>query len=324
MSGEPVSVIVVNYRAGPMLVDCVRSVLASTVPATIYVSDNSPEDGSVSRMLAAAGHDPRIRVLSNDRNLGFAQGNAVALQQCRSEFVMCLNPDAVLAQGCLEALLQRAQREPEFACFATRLIQHGRRDLLDGAGDAYHASGLVWRRGHGASVEERRYREAGEVFSACAAAALYRRDALEAAGGFDPDYFCYLEDVDLGFRLRLAGHRCLYVSEAVVYHAGSATSGGNSDFTVYHIQRNMVWTYVKNMPGILFWLCLVPHLLLNAYSIAAYGARRRLGVIARAKRDALRGLPGALRKRRGVQSHRVAALRDIWKALDKGLGRRNR
>jgi GT2 family glycosyltransferase len=92
---------------------------------------------------------------------------------------------------------------------------------------------------------------------------LYRRSALIELGGFDEDYFCYVEDVDLGFRLRLAGHQCLYIPSSIVHHVGSGSTGGkNSDFAVYHGHRNLVWTYVKDMPGFLFWLFLIPSLFL--------------------------------------------------------------
>lgn len=131
-----------------------------------------------------------------------------------------------------------------------------------------------------------------EVFSPCAAAALYRRSALRAVGGFDEDYFCYVEDVDLGFRLRLAGHKALYVPDAVVHHVGSGTTGGqHSDFAVYHGHRNLVWTFVKNMPGMLFWLLLLLHVMINLATILWFAVKGRGGVILRAKRDALLGLP---------------------------------
>ena len=123
--------------------------------------------------------------------------------------------------------------------------------------------------------------------------ALYRRSALDEPGGFDEDYFCYVEDVDLGFRLRLAGYCYLYVLQSVAYHVGSGTTGGqDSDFAMYHGHRNLVWTFVKDMPGILFWLLLpLLHLLLNLVSIICFTLRWRGGVIWRAKRYAVLGLP---------------------------------
>ncbi|EKD97953.1 MAG: hypothetical protein ACD_23C00660G0003, partial [uncultured bacterium] len=188
---------------------------------------------------------------------------------------------------------------------------------LDGAGDAYHVSGLVWRMGHGSpvptDVEDER-----EVFSPCAAAALYRRSAFHETGGLDEDYFCYVEDVDLGFRLRLAGYRCLYVPQSVAYHVGSGTTGGQySEFVLYHGHRNLVWTFVKDMPGILFWLLLPLHVLLNLVSIVWFVLLGRGRVILRAKHDALLGLPKMWRKRRYIQKCRVVSIAQIWRQLDK-------
>lgn len=113
-----------------------------------------------------------------------------------------------------------------------------RSDRLDGIGDVYHLSGLVWRNGYGAALRPD-YERGMEIFSACAGAALYRRAALSAIGGFDKGYFCYVEDVDLGFKLRLAGNRAMYVQDAVVRHIGSVSTGGvHSDFAVYYGHRN--------------------------------------------------------------------------------------
>jgi GT2 family glycosyltransferase len=158
------------------------------------------------------------------------------------------------------------------------------------------------------------------VFAPCAAAALYRRDALVKVGGFDESYFAYLEDVDLGFRLRLAGYRCLYVPDAVVRHVGSATTGGQrSDFSVYHGHRNLVWTYFKNMPWPLFWLYLPQHILLNFVSIVYFALRGQGRVILRAKWDALKGLPRILKERRRIQKSRRVSSSELRRVMTKGL-----
>jgi GT2 family glycosyltransferase len=105
---------------------------------------------------------------------------------------------------------------------------------------------------------------------------------LHKAGNFDEDFFCYFEDVDLGFRLRLSGYRCLFVPGAVAQHVGSGTSGGqHSDFATYHGHRNIVWTFVKNMPGVLFWLLLPLHLALNVVTLFWFAGHGRAGVIFR-------------------------------------------
>jgi len=319
-----VCAVIVNYNGGTMLAECVRSVLDSRVPVTVHVSDNGSEDGSISHLRATLEDDPRVNIVCNESNLGFAKGNNVVFPLCRSDYILCLNPDAILAPGCLENLLQVAESQSEFACFAACMVQNGRRELLDGAGDAYHVSGLVWRRGYGSPRHGGDYARPTEVFSACAAAALYRRKALEVVGGFDEAFFCYLEDVDLGFRLRLAGYRCLYVPDAVVYHVGSATTGKDSDFAVYHGHRNLVWTYVKNMPRLLFWLYLPQHVAANLYIIARYALQGRWRVILKAKWDAIRGLPKMWNKRKAIQARRVVSAREIRKVMETGWPRRQR
>lgn len=148
---------------------------------------------------------------------------------------------------------------------------------------------------------------------------MISKDALLSAGGFDEDFFCYVEDVDLGFRLRLLGHRCWYVPDSVVLHVGSAVTGRRSDFSIYHGHRNLVWTFVKNMPGVLFWLLLPLHVVLNLVSVIWFALRGQGAVILRAKRDALLGLPKMWRKRQQIQKARVASVRDIWRVIDKRL-----
>ena len=165
------------------------------------------------------------------------------------------------------------------------------------------SQGRAWRNGHNAPVATWPAAES-EVFAPCAAAALYRRAAFEEIGGFDERFFCYFEDVDLGFRLRLRGHRCVYVPDAIVRHVSSALSGYRSDFAVYHGERNAVWTFVKNMPGPLFWFYLPQHLALNLAALGYYPWRGQGRVVWRAKRDAMLGLPAALRERRAVQQRR--------------------
>ena len=323
-SGASICVVIVNYNAGIMLTECVRSVLASSVPVTVYVADNGSADGSLERLRASFGEHPALRIIENGRNLGFAAANNTVFRLGRGDYFLCLNPDATLAERALENLLRTADDHPEFACFAPRLVQSERPHLLDGAGDAYHVSGLVWRRGHGADAAAHDYDQPAEVFSACGAAALYRRQAIEAVGGFDEDYFCYLEDVDLGFRLRLLGHRTLYVPDAIVHHVGSATTGRESDFVIYHGHRNLVWTFVKNMPAPLFWLYLPLHLAANLAMIVRYGMKGRWRVILAAKRDALKGLAMMWRKRRALQARRVSPAWQIRKAMHRGWPRRHK
>lgn len=313
-----VTVVIVNWNGERFLDRCLSALLAQTVtPNEVILVDNASSDAS---------HDivrrfPSVRMLVQDDNLGFARGNNLAIKAAatESEWIALLNPDAFVEPRWLEALLLAAHDKPAFNVFGSKLVVAADLGVLDGAGDVYHVSGLVWRMGHGTPVASYLH-QAREVFSSCAAAALYRRSALLEANGFDEDFFCYAEDVDLGFRLRLAGHRAFYVPSSVAHHVGSGTTGGrHSDFSVYHGHRNLVWIFVKNMPGALFWLLLPLHLLLNLVTVIVFMARGQSKVILRAKWDAIKGLPKMWAKRKQIQAARVATAREIWRALDKRL-----
>lgn len=301
-----------------MLRRCLTFLSAQTrQPEVVWVVDNASSDGSAD----CVAEFTNCRLLAPGANLGFAAGNNLAFRQCTTDFVALLNPDAFAEPDWLDALLAAAEENPNCASFGSRQLIAERPEYLDGIGDAYHVSGLVWRARHGL-LQQPKDLQVREIFAPCAAAALYRCSALAVVGEFDEDHFCYLEDVDLGFRLRLAGYRALYVPDAVVHHVGSATSGGqHSDFALYHGHRNLVWTYVKNMPGALFWLSLPLHLLLNLVVLLVFSARGRGGVIFRAKRDALKGLPKMWAKRRLIQQSRRTSLLSLWNVLDKGLFR---
>jgi GT2 family glycosyltransferase len=158
-----------------------------------------------------------------------------------------------------------------------------------------------------------------EVFSACPTAALYSRAAFLNVGGFDEDYFSYFEDVDLGFRLRLNGEKCLYAPQAVVHHVGSASTGKSSDFSVYYGYRNMIWTFFKDMPIPLFWLCLPLHLVTLTFFVIYLSWRGQGKVILRAIFDAARGLPKVLAKRWQIQHSRKVGASKLLPVMSKGL-----
>lgn len=316
MNAPSVGVVVVNWNSFAELQRCLAALAAvrGEIRRTIVIdncSDSAPDDLPYPR----PANTEYVRL---DSNTGFARGNNLALPYLEDcDWIALVNPDAYVDAGWLEALLDAAIRYPDCAMFASCLIKANEPTVLDGIGDNFHMSGMAWRLGHGALRPDSPIGDR-EVFAPCAAAALYRRDALVVLGGFDEDFFCYFEDVDLAFRLRLAGHKCMLVGNAMVHHVGSATTGDQkSDFAVYYGHRNMVWCYVKNMPGILFWLLLPLHLIANVATIIRFVLRGQAGTILRAKWDAIRGIPRVWKKRQMIQASRSASTDEIWRVLDK-------
>lgn len=314
-SSPRVAVIVVNFNAGDMLLRCLRHLQRQTwPPSKVIVVDNASADDSMQRAEREHSWIEAVRLQSN---VGFAAGNNIGVAHASDcDWIACLNPDAYADAEWLANLMRAAQAHPEFAFFGSKLILSEHRNRLDGTGDVYHVSGAAWRRDHGRMVDQGHH-VSGEIFAPCAAASVYRRDAFDAVGGFDGDYFCYFEDVDLAFRMRLRGYRCYYAADAIVYHMGSAITGYQSPFTTYHGHRNLVWTFVKNMPLPLFASYLLSHVVLNLASIVLYTFKGQPLVILRAKRDAILGLRLAWRKRRQIQLQRTVSCLSLWRLMEK-------
>jgi len=313
-----VSVVISTWNSGNVLDRCLSNLAKQTVKDfEVIIVDNGSSDNSIENIQERwPALDFQIRKL--DKNTGFAAANNLGAQLARGDWLALLNSDAFPEPEWLENLLQAAAREPRFSFFASRQLQAGAPHLLDGAGDAYHISGLAWRRYAGLPAAQFGL-ESEEVFSACAASAFYSRRAFLQVGGFDKSFFSYHEDVDLGFRLRLQGFRCLYVPEAVVQHVGSVTLGVKSDFAYYHWQRNFIWSFFQNMPTGLLWLAFPVHLVANIIFQINYTFRGYGGILLKGKWDALRGMPGALRKRRGIQKSRTISNMELFHAMEHGL-----
>ncbi|AOY57508.1 glycosyltransferase family 2 protein [Desulfococcus multivorans] len=308
--------IIINWHSWKHLTRCLAAIIRQETPFfRIVVIDNDDDDKPVEWFDVRSENFHYVKM---DQNVGFAKANNIALEYLDDcEWIALINPDAFLEPSWLKHMLDAAAKNPDFSFFACRLVMANDPEFLDGTGDVYHASGLVWRDRHGMAQKTMSFADQ-EVFSPCAAAAIYRRDDLIAVGGFDEDFFCYIEDVDLGFRLRLNGHRCRFASDAIAYHVGSATTGGgHSDTAVYYGHRNMVWAFMKNVPGFLFWALLPWHLLMNLVGVAVFAWRGQLRVILAAKRDALLDIPNMWKKRRAIQSQRKASIRAIWNVMDK-------
>jgi N-acetylglucosaminyl-diphospho-decaprenol L-rhamnosyltransferase len=253
------------------------------------------------------------RLIQSENNLGFAAGNNRAAQGADTPYLVLLNPDAFPEPGWLGELLALAEHHPEAAAIGSTQIRADADGVFDGTGDVLHASGLSYRSNFG---RPRRARPPlGESFAACAAALLLRREAFEAVGGFDQRYFCFFEDVDLCFRLRLQGHIVLQSPDAIVHHVGGGSAGGRSAFARFHGARNRFWTFVKCMPAPLFWLLLPVHLMLGG---AACTAAAFTGGGLAAWRGFLAGLAGVgpiWRTRQEVQRTRKVSANAIARRL---------
>ena len=312
-----VSVIIVTWNSKNYLLTCLDHLVMQThSDIEVVLVDNGSKDGALDGLQEKyPSLDLHIHRLSS--NLGYAVANNIGASLARGKWIALLNSDAFPEPDWLEQLMKAIEDNPEFSFFASRQLQANQPELLDGAGDAYHVSGLAWQRYHNYPTDQVGL-ESEEVFGACAAAAIYTRETFLQVGGFDEDFFSYHEDVDLSFRLRLQGFRCLYVPQAKVAHVGSASTGARSDFWLYHWQRNYVWSFFQNMPSVLLWKALPAHLMANLSNVLNYARRERGRIVLKAKFDALRGIQRAFEKRRRIQSARRINDDELLRIMERG------
>jgi GT2 family glycosyltransferase len=313
-----ISVVLVSWNSEKYLVRCLDSLANQTFQDfEIIIVDNGSTDDTLNR-LKTYKQGLHFTIKKLDANYGFAVANNIGIRLAQGKWVALLNVDAFPEPDWLEQLLRAAKEYPSYNFFSSRQIQAGAPHLLDGVGDSYHTSGLAWRNHYNQPVNQYGlYRQ--EVFSACAAASLYLREDLINVGGFDEDYFSYFEDVDLGFRLRLWGGRCLYVPQAVVYHVGSASTGKLSDFVIYYGHRNLVWTYFKTMPLLFLCLFFPLHLLMNLYFLVSFTFKGKGLTILKSKIHALYGFRAVLKKRKEIQKNRKVKLSELLRVMSTGL-----
>lgn len=295
MSALPgtVSVVIPNWNGHRWLPACLGSLAGQTrAPLETIIVDNGSSDASVRYVHE---HHPEVRVIEMGVNTGFAPAANRGLQAARGELVALLNTDIELDPDWLQRLEEALRAAPDAAAAACKMVSLEDPRFIYDAGDILRRDGVCEQRGR-FMRDDGRFDAAGEVFGACAGAAVYRRGAVLGLGGFDERYFAYLEDVDLALRLRLAGWRCLYVP-AVARHAGEGSSTQLSGGHWPLVARNTLLLVAKAFP--LRWLPLV------AYRQAGWlyhsAREHRLRAHVRGVLAAVPMLPAALRERRRLR-----------------------
>lgn len=294
---------ILNYDGREMLAGALPSITAQDYHSyEVVVVDNGSSDGSVDYLRREW---PAVRVVELASNRGVTAAlNAMLDAAAGSELVALLNNDLELEPDWLALLAGVLDDHPRSAAATGKLLRFSERSVIDRAGDELHWSSAAYGRGAG-EADQGQYEAAGEVFSVGGAAALYRIAAFDRVGRFDEDFFAYLEDVDWGFRARLAGYEARYEPAAVGYHHGGATLGAVNPFSLFHLRRNQIWLVVKNYPtGAL--LRHLPAVLWFTALQTAYAVRPgHVSLVLRAYAAGMRGLPRMVRKRRMIQCARA-------------------
>jgi GT2 family glycosyltransferase len=237
-----VTVVIPTLAADHRRRECVDSLARQTrSDFEVIVVDNSGKN-----LVPEQAFGTGVRIIENDRNLGFGTAVNQGIRASHAPWVATLNDDAVAAPGWLDALVRAAETRPDVGMCASQVRLFGE-DVLDSAGMLICRDGSSKQRGHMRQPGDFPVEE--EVLFPSGSAALYRKRMLDDTGLFDDDFFLYCEDTDLGLRARRAGWKCLYVPSAVVEHHYSHSSGGASPLKAYYVERNRLFVLVKNFPA---------------------------------------------------------------------------
>jgi GT2 family glycosyltransferase len=274
------AMVIPNWNGAAWLVGCLDAIAAQTRPPDeLVVVDGASTDDSL-RILTRHATAPRVVQLG--QNLGFGAAANRGIAAVDAEAVALVNTDVVLADDWLERTSAALAANPDAAAVATKMVALDDPGRLDDTGDFLARDGAAVQRGR-FRRDRGQWDAPGEVWGACAGAALYRRDPVLEVGGFDERFFMYLEDVDLALRLRLAGWGCRY-EPVVARHAAEGSSGQLSRPLAYWVARNDVLLVVKAFPA--RW---APLVLYRQAAYAWHAARKRR------LKPHVRGLAAAMR-----------------------------
>jgi GT2 family glycosyltransferase len=303
MAKPPVaSVVIPNWNGAHHLPVCLDALRAQTYPhVEVVLVDNGSTDGS--QALVRAEY-PDVRLLEMGQNFGLTGGNNAGFRAAQGSILVSLNNDTEADPHFVKALVDALLTHPQAGMAAAKMLLFDRRDVIHSAGDGYGVDGIPFNRGVW-QRDEGQFDDPGWIFGGCGGAVAYRRAMLDEVGDFDEAFFMYCEDVDLNWRAQLAGWRCWYTPDAVVYHKLSATGGG--PVASYYTGRNTLWVIAKDYPGALLRRYR-SHILRAQWAVARDALRAWRGAAARARfRGQLAGLlgwPRMMDKRRRIQSTR--------------------
>ncbi len=295
-----VAVVVPNWNGRRWLERCLEGLAGQTTPASeVIIVDNGSTDGSTA-MPAPDGLP--LRIIELGRNTGFAFAANRGVEAASAPAVALVNTDVVLASDWIERTANALAADDRLAAVACKMVQMDDPRRLYDTGDFLRRDGVCEQRGR-FEVDDGRFDKPGEAFAPCAGAALYRREAITSVGGFDERLFSYLEDVDLGLRLALAGWRCAY-EPAVALHAGGGSAWQLDPPAEHWIERNTLLLVAKAFP--LRWAPQVGYRQLG-WAWHAF-QERRLRVHLSGALAALRALPTVLADRRRLRAGSVVAV----------------
>jgi GT2 family glycosyltransferase len=246
----PAAIVIPNWNGLEHLMRCLPALHSQTLrDFQILLVDNGSTDNSIGWVQQ---HHPEVDIVVLQKNSGFATACNAGIRETDAELIITLNNDTVPRPDWLAELVKAATQHRDVGMFASTLWLERETPVIDAAGLEVNRLGVAWNTARGVPVAELSS-SPQETFGPCAGAALYRRALFVDVGLFDETYFAYLEDVELAWRARWAGWRCISVPASAVWHAHSATGGRNLPLKYWLLGRNRLWTTLRHYPRPYLW-----------------------------------------------------------------------
>lgn len=342
-----VSINILTYNAQDLIEPCLDSVLEQTYPnIEVLMVDNASIDNTLSRIMnylaSRMQEEPKIRIIENKENLGFAAGHNIGIRESKGEYVLCLNQDVVLDKDFVRNAVEAMEIDDRIAAvqgklFKVKDIRYPSSDIIDTTGLIMFKNRRIINRGQG--EKGKKQYERGEIFGVDAAVALYRRSVLEdiklpvfkgnapctdCFEYFDEDFFMYKEDVDIAWRLRLYGWKTVYEPKAIGYHLRGAGEKATknylavakerrkiSEFAKYHSFKNQRLMQIKNELPTLFFchFCCILIKEMGAWFYALFLEKYAWKAIG----NLFKQIPNAWRKRKIIMKRKKIGAREMGK-----------
>lgn len=265
MNNKKVAIIIVNFNGKEFIKKCLDSVFKQSYTYfDIYFIDNGSSDNSI-EFVKKNYSNSKLKIIKLNKNYGFAKGNNIGIKEAfkdkKVKYIVCLNNDTIVNRNWLKELVKTAEKDKKIGAVGSKIIFLNKKNKINSLGiiPLPNGNGI----NYGKNQKSILYKKEEIIFGPCAAAALYKREVLEKIGLFDEKYFCYLEDVDLAYRINLAGYISVLNPKSWLYHVHSGTSIKMGSFKSYLIIRNSMYNILKYLK--LSYLLIYPYLSYKLY-----------------------------------------------------------
>lgn len=260
-----VSIIIVNFNGQKYLHDCLSSI--ENNPGVLYeviFVDNASSDNSVNFVKK---YFPKVTIIQNNVNLGFAGGSNIGIRQVRGEYILLLNNDTIAEKDFLRNFIKAFDEIPNLGCVQPKIVLMKDPNIIDSCGSYLTDTSFLYHYGYDKNQSLEKYNHPFPVFSVKGVAILTKKEIIEKIGLFDDDFWCYYEETDFCHRAWLAGYECWYYPKVKIYHAagGTTLTYFQNSYIQFHNFKNKPASFIMNFEAITLLKFLPIYLVINFF-----------------------------------------------------------